>query len=195
MQNPQPLDRVWTFLVLALVGEELDENDECTGAGSSHALSYVVLQLTCIGTVIAMRPGGNRIQLWVRDKTNVEVVNSIGRRLVKLLELSSSTPGIQLEFSSHSPTTNSSSNSSPFLSIRNLSSSAQLGPEVGGPRRSAGVDSASTPGAGGISSWRARAGVNGGLLGSALGGFSGSAQRRSSATPEGKVRSVEKQRL
>jgi len=33
MRNAQLLDRCWTWLVYALVGEELDENDDICGAG------------------------------------------------------------------------------------------------------------------------------------------------------------------
>lgn len=34
MKSPQLLDRCWSWLVYALVGEELDENDDICGAGT-----------------------------------------------------------------------------------------------------------------------------------------------------------------
>jgi len=77
--NPDLLDRCWKYLVMALVGEELDEGDEICGA------------------VVSLRSKVDRIQLWIRSKDDVERVNSIGRKLMKLLEVSES-DGIGLEF-------------------------------------------------------------------------------------------------
>jgi hypothetical protein len=34
MKSPLLLDRCWSWLVYALVGEELDENDDICGAGT-----------------------------------------------------------------------------------------------------------------------------------------------------------------
>ncbi|CAG8595844.1 1734_t:CDS:2, partial [Paraglomus occultum] len=69
MRNPQLLDRCWTWLVYALVGEELDEGDDICGA------------------VMSRRLRGDRIAVWVRDKDNVPVINGIGKRLLKILDL------------------------------------------------------------------------------------------------------------
>lgn len=77
--NPQLLDRCWSWLAMALVGEELDEGDEICGA------------------VVSLRSKVDRIQLWIRGKDDVERVNSIGRRLVKTLDVSEA-DGIGLEF-------------------------------------------------------------------------------------------------
>jgi len=77
--NPALLDRCWQWLTMALVGEEMDEGDEICGA------------------VVSLRSKVDRIQLWTRSKDDVEKVNSIGRKLVKLLDVSEA-DGIGLEF-------------------------------------------------------------------------------------------------
>lgn len=82
-RNPALVDRSWLWLVLGLIGEEMDENDE-----------------TC-GAVCSVKPRGDRIALWVRNTRNLEAVNRIGKKLISLLELERE-PGISLEFTSHS---------------------------------------------------------------------------------------------
>ena len=77
--NPALLDQCWQWLTMALVGEELDESDEICGA------------------VVSLRSKVDRIQLWTRSKDDVEKVNGIGRKLVKLLDVSEA-DGIGLEF-------------------------------------------------------------------------------------------------
>ncbi|EJD43457.1 translation initiation factor eIF4e [Auricularia subglabra TFB-10046 SS5] len=77
--NPQLLDRCWNWLVFALIGEDLDDGDEICGA------------------VVSLRSKQDRIQLWIRGKEDVEKINSIGKKLVKLLEVSEA-DGIGLEF-------------------------------------------------------------------------------------------------
>ncbi|EKM76423.1 hypothetical protein AGABI1DRAFT_115765 [Agaricus bisporus var. burnettii JB137-S8] len=77
--NPDLLDRCWSFLAMALVGEELEENDEICGA------------------VVSLRTKVDRIQLWTRSKDDVEKLNSIGKKMVKLLEVSEADQ-IGLEF-------------------------------------------------------------------------------------------------
>ena len=64
---------------MALVGEDLDEGDEICGA------------------VVSLRSKVDRIQLWTRSKEDVEKINGIGRKLVKLLDVSEA-DGIGLEF-------------------------------------------------------------------------------------------------
>ncbi|ETW75701.1 hypothetical protein HETIRDRAFT_422374 [Heterobasidion irregulare TC 32-1] len=77
--NPALLDRCWQWLTMALVGEELDETDEICGA------------------VVSLRSKVDRIQLWMRSKDDVERINGIGRKFVKLLDVSEA-DGIGLEF-------------------------------------------------------------------------------------------------
>jgi translation initiation factor 4E len=77
--NPQLLDRCWNWLAMALVGEDLDEGDEICGA------------------VVSLRSKVDRIQLWSRSKDDVEKINSIGRKMVKLLDVSEA-DSIGLEF-------------------------------------------------------------------------------------------------
>lgn len=64
---------------MALVGEELDEKDEVCGA------------------VVSLRAKIDRIQLWTRGKDDVEAINNLGRKLIKLLDVSDE-PGVGLEF-------------------------------------------------------------------------------------------------
>ena len=77
--NPQLLDRCWAWLAMALVGEDLDEGDEICGA------------------VVSLRSKVDRIQLWTRSKEDVEKINGIARKMVKLLVVSEA-DGIGLEF-------------------------------------------------------------------------------------------------
>ncbi|KAI0826276.1 translation initiation factor eIF4e [Irpex lacteus] len=100
--NPQLLDRCWAWLAMALVGEDLDEGDEICGA------------------VVSLRSKVDRIQLWTRSKDDVEKINSIGKKMVKLLDVSEA-DGIGLEFQYNSddrPTPNK------FLSIQSLPQTA-----------------------------------------------------------------------
>lgn len=55
---------------MALVGEELEDGDEICGA------------------VVSLRSKVDRIQLWTRSKDDVEKLNAIGKKLVKLLDVS-----------------------------------------------------------------------------------------------------------
>ena len=77
--NPALLDRCWNWLAMALVGEELEEGDEICGA------------------VVSLRSKVDRIQVWTRGKEDVEKLNGIGKRLVKLLDVSEA-DNIGLEF-------------------------------------------------------------------------------------------------
>jgi len=78
--NPQLLDRCWNWLAMALVGEELEEGQD----------------LIC-GAVVSLRSKVDRIQVWTRSKDDVEKLNGIGKKLVKLLDVSEA-DGIGLEF-------------------------------------------------------------------------------------------------
>lgn len=77
--NPALLDRCWSWLAMALVGEELEEGDEICGA------------------VVSLRSKVDRIQVWTRNKDDVARLNGIGKKLVKLLDVSEA-DGIGLEF-------------------------------------------------------------------------------------------------
>jgi translation initiation factor 4E len=77
--NPTLLDRSWSWLTMALVGEELEEGDEICGA------------------VVSLRSKVDRIQVWTRSKDDVERLNSIGKKLVKLLDVGEA-DNIGLEF-------------------------------------------------------------------------------------------------
>jgi translation initiation factor 4E len=78
--NPALLDRCWNWLAMALVGEELEEGQD----------------LIC-GAVVSLRSKVDRIQVWTRGKDDVEKLNGIGKKLVKLLDVSEA-DGIGLEF-------------------------------------------------------------------------------------------------
>ncbi|KAH9943526.1 eukaryotic translation initiation factor 4E class II [Amylocystis lapponica] len=80
MKNNGPLlDRCWSWLAMALVGEDLDEGDEICGA------------------VVSLRSKVDRIQVWTRSKDDVEKINGIGRKMAKVLDVSEA-DGIGLEF-------------------------------------------------------------------------------------------------
>lgn len=111
--NPQLLDRIWTFLVLGLVGEEVDVFDDVCGA------------------IVATRPRGNRVQVWMREKSNIERVNGLGKRLMKVLEINEES-GVSLEFSPHSGHNGSASK---FISIQG-NASPQQRPTLGSPQSS-----------------------------------------------------------
>ena len=69
---------------MSLVGDELDESDEICG------------------TVASLRSKVDHIQLWTRLKDDVEKVNSIGRKFIKLLDVSEA-DAIGLEFQVSAP--------------------------------------------------------------------------------------------
>jgi translation initiation factor 4E len=77
--SPELLDRCWSWLAMALVGEELEDGDEICGA------------------VVSLRTKVDRIQVWTRSKDDVERLNKIGKKLVKLLDVSEADQ-IGLEF-------------------------------------------------------------------------------------------------
>lgn len=77
--NPALLDRCWSWLAMALVGEELEDGDDICGA------------------VVSLRSKVDRIQVWTRNKDDIERLNSIGKKFVKLLDISEA-DGIGLEF-------------------------------------------------------------------------------------------------
>jgi hypothetical protein len=81
--QPALLDRCWTWLTMALVGEELDLDDDICGA------------------VVSIKPKMERIQLWIRERGDgtggIEKVNGIGKRMMRVLDLSES-DGVTMEF-------------------------------------------------------------------------------------------------
>ncbi|EJT99384.1 translation initiation factor eIF4e [Dacryopinax primogenitus] len=81
--NPSYLDKCWTEILMSLVGElSLDPNDEVTGC------------------VVSMRSRIDRIQLWLRERNDVEKVNALGRRMADLLGIEQEN-GLMLEFQYH----------------------------------------------------------------------------------------------
>ncbi|KAJ7711264.1 translation initiation factor eIF 4e-like domain-containing protein [Mycena metata] len=122
--NPTLLDRCWNWLAMALVGEELEEGQD----------------LIC-GAVVSLRSKVDRIQVWTRTKDDVEKLNGIGKKLVKLLDVSEA-DGIGLEFQYNTddrPTPNK------FLSIQAMPvtsyrptftpNTSTFGPNAGPPGR------------------------------------------------------------
>lgn len=102
---------------MALIGEELDVSPSTTSTAekkddatpddkekekdkdSSTKDSFFPApdtDLIC-GAVVSLRSKVDRIQIWTRSKTDVERLNSIGKRLVKLLDVSEA-DNIGLEF-------------------------------------------------------------------------------------------------
>lgn len=92
--NPALLDRSWTWLVLALIGEQLapelvtqeeDDMDLVTGA------------------VVTVRPGLHRLALWVRSFEDPRVVaglNRVAHKAVEAMDLTT-VPGVKVQFLPH----------------------------------------------------------------------------------------------
>ncbi|KAJ3781982.1 translation initiation factor eIF4e [Lentinula aff. detonsa] len=98
--NPELLDRCWGWLCMALVGEELEEGgDEICGA------------------VVSLRAKVDRIQIWTRRRDDVEKLNAIGKKLVKLLDVGEQ-DGIGLEFQYNTEERGERGVPSKFLSIQ-----------------------------------------------------------------------------
>ncbi|KAJ1302163.1 hypothetical protein OPQ81_000991 [Rhizoctonia solani] len=109
--NPALLDRCWSWLAMGLVGQELDDRED----------------MIC-GAVVSLRSRIDRIQLWIRQKDDVERVNAIGKKLVKLLDLDRE-PGIQLEFQFNS---DERAPTAKYISIMPPQPSFRRGPDTPG---------------------------------------------------------------
>ncbi|KAH7345750.1 translation initiation factor eIF 4e-like domain-containing protein [Rhizoctonia solani] len=164
--NPALLDRCWSWLAMGLVGQELDDRED----------------MIC-GAVVSLRSRIDRIQLWVRQKDDVERVNAIGKKLVKLLDLDRE-PGIQLEFQFNSderpPTAK-------YISIMPPQPSFRRGPETPGSEhfgRGGGAFGAFGRGGafGGAGRGRGDWGPKSAVEGSAPFGGAGAGHARSSST-------------
>ncbi|KZT66664.1 translation initiation factor eIF4e [Daedalea quercina L-15889] len=132
--NAALLDRCWSWLAMALVGEDLDEGDEICGA------------------VVSLRSKVDRIQLWTRSKEDVEKINGIGRKMVKLLDVSEA-DGIGLEFQYNNddrPTPNKflAIQALPQTSFRSSFHGSKNSP-MSGPGEGPGLPAAGAPGPGG----------------------------------------------
>ncbi|PPQ82530.1 hypothetical protein CVT25_007139 [Psilocybe cyanescens] len=116
--NPALLDRCWSWLAMALVGEELEDGDEICGA------------------VVSLRSKVDRIQVWTRGKDDVDKLNGIGKRLVKLLDVSEADNiGLEFQFNSDDrppPNKYLSIQSAPTSSFRPSFPSAGSGPPSAG---------------------------------------------------------------
>ena len=80
--NPALLDRSWMYLVLALIGEELDPDDVLTGA------------------VVSVRQKGDRISIWTRTKDDTKKLNALAKRFISILDVEKE-PGVGLEFATN----------------------------------------------------------------------------------------------
>ncbi|RDB30515.1 Eukaryotic translation initiation factor 4E type 2 [Hypsizygus marmoreus] len=159
--NPVLLDRCWSWLAMALVGQELEDGDEICGA------------------VVSLRSKVDRIQVWMRGKEDVEKLNAVGKKLVKLLDVSEA-DGIGLEFQVGFLKYNTDDRPLPnkFLSIQSVPNSSfrsSFQPNSGGAAppsghghtKSVGGTEGSGPasagafgsfGVGGIGAWKAKRG-------------------------------------
>ncbi|GJJ69756.1 translation initiation factor 4E [Entomortierella parvispora] len=87
-KNPELLDRCWMELAYALVGEQLDAGDDICGA------------------VLSRRTKADRLAVWVREKDNVDAVNGIGKRLIRLLDLAKEKISLEFQITSDSRSSN-----------------------------------------------------------------------------------------
>eukprot|EP00455_Lapot_gusevi_P056781 TRINITY_DN951_c0_g1_i1.p1 TRINITY_DN951_c0_g1~~TRINITY_DN951_c0_g1_i1.p1 ORF type:complete len:203 (+),score=49.46 TRINITY_DN951_c0_g1_i1:78-686(+) len=86
-RNTNKTDALWLYTLLALIGEELDADDEVTGA------------------VLSPRRAQDKLAVWTRNAANEEAVMAVGRRLRSLLDLD---PSIKLEYQVHADAMQSS---------------------------------------------------------------------------------------
>ncbi|KAF9920506.1 hypothetical protein FBU30_009647 [Linnemannia zychae] len=86
-RNAELLDRCWMELAYALVGEQLDLGDDICGA------------------VLSRRTKADRLAVWVRDKDNIEAINGIGKRLIKILDLSKERISLEFQITTDSKST------------------------------------------------------------------------------------------
>lgn len=142
-------------------------------AHADHSPARPPTALATHRAVMTPRPHGARVQLWVRDKSAIERVNALGRRLVKLLDLAAE-PGVALEFVPHGSGAGASAGKH-YLSLNNPGPSVRTG--SGGEPESAttagaaatkaaqGRPATSSTGAAGAGGWRDRTsvGVAGGV--------------------------------
>lgn len=70
---------------MALVGEQIDEDDVICGAGGFYP-TLCTRQPPELLSVVSLRKV-DRIQVWTRQKDDVEQVRLLGRKLVDLLEI------------------------------------------------------------------------------------------------------------
>ncbi|KAG9092396.1 hypothetical protein FRC06_000117 [Ceratobasidium sp. 370] len=153
--NPVLLDRCWSWLAMGLVGQELDDRDD----------------IIC-GAVVSLRSKIDRIQLWIRQKDDVERVNAVGKRLVKLLDLEKE-PGFNSD--ERAP-------ASKYISIMPPQAQFRRGPET--PQDGGFFGSSSGPGRGGAfgAFGQGRGAFGSGARGSYAGG-SASGGARTSTSP------------
>ncbi|KAG8716866.1 hypothetical protein FRC08_008658 [Ceratobasidium sp. 394] len=155
--NPVLLDRCWSWLAMGLVGQELDDKDD----------------IIC-GAVVSLRSKIDRIQLWIRQKDDVERVNAVGKRLVKLLDLEKE-PGIQLEFQFNS---DERAPASKYISIMPPQAQFRRGPET--PQDGGFFGSSGGPGRGGAFG---AFGQGRGAFGGGRGSYTGASGARTSTSP------------
>jgi len=81
-KNKAHLDKMWLWLLLACVGEQLDDD-----------------QNQICGAVVNIRKGGDKLCLWTKDAENKDATIKIGQALKKVLELPDNFPaGYQSHF-------------------------------------------------------------------------------------------------
>jgi translation initiation factor 4E len=79
--SPYLLDQAWANLTMALVGEILDPDDEVCGV------------------VASTRPKIDRVQVWTRDREDVDKINSIGKRIVEIIRRQAETMSLEFQVS------------------------------------------------------------------------------------------------
>jgi len=111
---------------MALVGEELEDENEICGA------------------VVSLRTKVDRIQLWTRGKTDVERLNGIAKKMIKLLDVTEA-DNVGLEFqynSSEHPPPNK------FISMTSTFAFPQSGMRSTFPPQHGGKEEGVAPGPG-----------------------------------------------
>lgn len=93
LSNPALLDRSWTWLVLALIGEQLAPE---TVTQEEDDMDLVT------GAAVTVRPGLHRLALWVSrfGSPDVARLNRLARTAVDAMDLAS-VPGMRVQFTPH----------------------------------------------------------------------------------------------
>lgn len=80
-QCPHLFDIAWANLTMGLIGQMLDAEDGVCGIVASN------------------KPRAHRLQIWTRDRENVEILNVLGQRILDMMKVEKSEmEGISFEY-------------------------------------------------------------------------------------------------
>eukprot|EP00052_Salpingoeca_macrocollata_P024439 m.218368 g.218368 ORF g.218368 m.218368 type:complete len:250 (-) comp22252_c1_seq2:26-775(-) len=83
LSHPEVLDRSWYFIVLGLIGEQLDPD------------------FHICGIVVSKRSKGDRISVWVKNTDDRNTILTVGKRLLQITDLGKQHTPFDMEFKHH----------------------------------------------------------------------------------------------